>query len=115
VTHHRDQLRKFFAAAKAAGQTIAALGASTKGNVILQYCGLGPADLVAVGEVNEDKFGALTPGTLIPIRPEAEVIGAEHDHLLVLPWHFRDTFMRKRGSLVGKTRLVFPLPVLEVA
>jgi NDP-4-keto-2,6-dideoxyhexose 3-C-methyltransferase len=114
VTHHRDQLRKFFADAKAAGRTIAALGASTKGNVILQYCGIGPADLVAVGEVNEDKFGAVTPGTLVPIRPEAEVIAAEHDYLLVLPWHFRETFMRKRGSLVGKTRLVFPLPALEV-
>lgn len=114
VASLRDELRTFVADAKQAGKTVAALGASTKGNVILQYCGFGPADIVAIGEVNDEKFGSFTPGTLIPIRPEAEVIAAEHDYLIVLPWHFRATFMRKRQNLVGKTKLVFPLPTLEV-
>jgi hypothetical protein len=114
VADSRDQLKAFVASARAAGKTVAALGASTKGNVILQYCGFGPDDIVAIGEVNEEKFGGFTPGTLIPIVPEAELIAREPDYLIVLPWHFRDTFVRKRASLRGKTRLVFPLPVLEV-
>lgn len=112
VAAHRDQLRAFVAEAKAAGKTVAALGASTKGNVILQYCGFGADDIVAIGEVNEEKFGAFTPGTLIPIRREAEVVAEEHDYLIVLPWHFRETFAKKQ--LPGKSRLVFPLPELEV-
>jgi hypothetical protein len=115
VSDSRDQLRSFLADARAAGKTVGALGASTKGNVILQYCGLTAADIVAVGEVNDDKFGSFTPGTRIPIIPEAELIAREPDYLLVMPWHFRETFLRKRDRLHGASRLVFPLPALEVA
>lgn len=114
VAASRDQLRAFVAEARAAGKTIAALGASTKGNVILQYCGLGPDDIVAVGEVNEEKFGSFTPGTLIPIIPEAELLARAPDYLIILPWHFRETFARKRATLTGPTRFVFPLPALEI-
>lgn len=108
----REQLRGFLAEAKAAGKTVAALGASTKGNVILQYCNITTADMTCVGEVNEEKFGSFTPGTLIPIIPEAELVARAPDYLVVLPWHFRDTFLRKK--LQGSSHLVFPLPTLEV-
>jgi NDP-4-keto-2,6-dideoxyhexose 3-C-methyltransferase len=112
VARSRQQLREFLQRAKAEGKTVGALGASTKGNVLLQYCGVTPEDIVAVGEVNPDKFGSFTPGTLIPIIPEAELIARQPDYLVVLPWHFRDTFLKKQ--LTGKSRLVFPLPALEV-
>ena len=114
VVASRDRLRAFVTDAKAAGKVVAAVGASTKGNVILQYCGFSPNDVLAIGEVNEDKFGSFTPGTLIPIVPESELIARAPDYLVVMPWHFRDTFMRKRSELSTKTRLVFPLPSLEV-
>jgi len=114
VADSRAQLRSFLAEARAAGKTVGALGASTKGNVILQYCGVTADDVVAVGEVNEEKFGGFTPGTLIPIIPEAELIARGLDYLIVLPWHFRETFLRKRDRLPAGTKLVFPLPALEV-
>ena len=44
----------------------------TKGNVILQYCGFSPQDIEFIAEVNEEKFGHLTPGSLIPITSEAK-------------------------------------------
>ena len=109
----RSDLLAFIAAAKAEGKTIAALGASTKGNVLLQYCGLTDADLKVVGEVNADKFGCYTPGTWIPIVPEAELLASRPDYLLVLPWHFRKFF--ESQERYRKTRLVFPLPSLQVA
>jgi NDP-4-keto-2,6-dideoxyhexose 3-C-methyltransferase len=114
VADSRDALRGFVADARAAGKVVGALGASTKGNVVLQYCGFTADDVVAIGEVNEEKFGAFTPGTLIPICPEAELIARAPDYLIVLPWHFRDTFLRKREQFDRATRLVFPLPTLEV-
>jgi SAM-dependent methyltransferase len=114
VVESRDALRRFIAAARDAGETVGALGASTKGNVILQYCGLGADDVVAIGEVNDEKFGGFTPGTLIPIITEHEMIARGLDYLLVLPWHFRETFLRKRSALPRTTRLVFPLPTLEI-
>jgi NDP-4-keto-2,6-dideoxyhexose 3-C-methyltransferase len=112
VSASREQLRAFVKEAVASGKSVAALGASTKGNVLLQYCGFTDADIFAVGEVNEDKFGALTPGSWLPIVSEQELLGREPDYLLVLPWHFRKFFIaNKRFS---GTRLVFPLPELEV-
>lgn len=112
VASARDSLVAFFEEAARRHQAIGALGASTKGNVVLQYCGLTSDDLVAIGEVNEDKFGAFTPGSLIPIVPEQEVLDEELPYLLVLPWHFRETFLAKH--LTGDSRLVFPLPQLEI-
>ena len=108
----RDGLRAFIAQAKAEGKTIAALGASTKGNVLLQYCGITTDDIVEVGEVNPDKFGAMTPGTFLPIRAESEVLAHNHDYHLVLPWHFRRHFLAN-PAYTGRA-LVFPLPTLQV-
>ena len=107
----RDDLRAFIELAKAEGKTIAALGASTKGNVLLQYCGITTDDIIEVGEVNSDKFGAMTPGSYLPIRPESEVLAHGHDYHLVLPWHFRRHFLAN-PAYAGRT-LLFPLPELQ--
>ncbi len=113
VRRSREELRAFVDAARAEGKTVAALGASTKGNVLLQYCGLGEDRIRAVGEVNPEKFGAFTPGTWIPIVPEQELLGEGPDYLIVLPWHFR-RFFEQSPAFAG-TRHVFPLPTLEVS
>ena len=91
---------------------INALGASTKGNVILQYCGLTTNEIESVGEVNSDKFNCFTPGSWIPIKPEAEVLGYENPFLLILPWHFRDFFVS--NSHIKNKKLLFPLPKIDI-
>ena len=80
--------------------------------MVLQFCGITEQDVFAVGEVNDDKFGAYTPGTLLPIVSEQDLLDQQPDYLLVLPWHFR-TFFVSNPSLDGVT-LLFPLPELEV-
>jgi hypothetical protein len=112
VTASRDQLRKFVATALIEGKRIAGLGASTKGNVLLQYCGFGMKEIFAIGEVNPYKFGRFAPGTRIPIVPERDLLEHEPDYLLVLPWHFRQFFMEKYH--LKKAKMVFPLPSLEI-
>lgn len=108
----RMGLRAFLAKAKADGKTVAALGASTKGNVLLQYCGITVDDIAEVGEVNPDKFGAMTPGTWLSINPEADVLTRGYDYYLVLPWHFRRHFLA--NPAYAGCALVFPLPELQV-
>src|SRR5690606_26333829 len=112
VAASREQLTAFVREAVASGKSVAALGASTKGNVLLQYCGFTDADIFAVGEVNPDKFGAVTAGTWLPIVPEGQLLEDKPDYLLVLPWHFREFFVA--NERFKGTRLVFPLPELEV-
>ena len=108
----KRDLLAFIKTAHAEGKRVAALGASTKGNVLLQYCGLTEADVEFVGEVNAEKFGCLTPGTWIPIIPEVELLAKKPDYVLVLPWHFRKFFVENR-KFSGMS-LVFPLPHVEV-
>ena len=108
----RAGLLDFIHAANRRGELVAGLGASTKGNVLLQYLGIDEKLVPVIGEVNPDKFGCVTPGTGIPILPEREVLAGPYAYLLVLPWHFR-RFLVGRPHLRGR-RLLMPLPVLEV-
>jgi C-methyltransferase-like protein/methyltransferase family protein/putative zinc binding protein len=108
----RRDLLQFLEEARRTGKRVCGLGASTKGNVLLQYFGIDSRLLEAIGEVNEDKFGAFTPGTLIPLVPENEVLASNPDFLLVLPWHFRDFFLQL-PKLRGRA-LIFPLPHFEL-
>lgn len=112
VAKVREALLAFVKRANSDGKTVAAIGASTKGNVLLQYCGFDDTQIRSVGEVNVEKYGAYTPGTLLPIVPEAELLTQRPDYLIVLPWHFRSFFCsadRYKGY-----SLVFPLPTLDV-
>ncbi len=93
------------------GLKIAALGASTKGNVTLQTWEITSEFIEVVGDVNPDKDGSFTPGTWIPIKSEDSVID-EYDVFVILPWHFKNFFVNN-PKFKGK-KLLFPLPNPEV-
>ncbi len=112
VVQTKHDLLKFIETARAESKSVVILGASTKGNVLLQYCGLTTKEVEFVGEVNPEKFGCYTPGTWIPIIPEQELLAKNPDYMIVLPWHFKDFFVKSK-KLSGKT-LVFPLPNIEI-
>jgi hypothetical protein len=115
VAEHKKRVLQFFARAKAERARVLGYGASTKGNVLLQYCGMGIRDMACIADVNDDKFGSFTPGTLIPIVSEAAAHQLKPDYFFVLPWHFR-TGILQRESLFREAggKLVFPLPELEI-
>jgi hypothetical protein len=115
VRQHRDDLTDLVRTLRSGGSTVVGYGASTKGNVLLQYCGLTAADLSVIAEVNPNKFGCQTPGTHIPIESESEVKAGRPDYMLVLPWHFRETILEREAAyLESGGRLIFPLPEIEV-
>ena len=90
---------------------IAALGASTKGNVTLQTWGIDDTIVEVVGDVNPDKDGSYTPGTWIPITSEDKVLD-NYDVFVILPWHFKKFFVNN-SKFKGKT-LLFPLPIPQL-
>ena len=112
VVQTKRDLLKFIETARAEGKTVAVLGASTKGNVLLQYCGLTTKEIEFVGEVNPEKFGCYTPGTWLPIIPEQELLTKKPDYMIVLPWHFRQFFVTNKKF--SNMSLVFPLPKVEI-
>lgn len=115
VFRHRQQLVRLVEAIKADGKTILGYGASTKGNVMLQFCGFTTKEITAIVEVNPDKFGCFTPGSRIPIISEVEARAMKADFFLVLPWHFRAGILqREQEFMVGGGRFLFPFPEVQV-
>jgi hypothetical protein len=115
VLEHKKGLMTLLDGLKADGKKILGYGASTKGNVLLQYCGIATEDIECIAEVNEDKFGSFTPSTLIPIISEKEARAKEPDYFLVLPWHFRAGIIERENEyLKSGGKLIFPLPKIEV-
>jgi hypothetical protein len=115
VFKHRADLQRLVHALLADGKKILGYGASTKGNVLLQFCQFGPEHIPAIAEVNAEKFGAYTPGTLIPIISEEEARAMQPDYFLVLPWHFKAGIVqRERDYLSRGGKLIFPLPEIEI-
>jgi hypothetical protein len=115
VESRRDSLRSLVLGIIEAGKTIYGLGASTKGNVLLNYSQLDKSAIPLIGEVNSYKFGRVTPGSHIPIVPEKEILKLRPDYLLFLPWHFRENAIQKYSSyLTEGGRFIFPLPSVEV-
>jgi hypothetical protein len=115
VFKHRDDLRRLLHSLRREGKRILGYGASTKGNVVLQFCDLGPDTIEAIAEVNSDKFGLVTPGTHIPIVPEEEARATRPDYFLVLPWHFRPEIInREQAYLASGGRMIFPFPAIEI-
>lgn len=115
---HKKNLINLIAAYRDAGYEIFGLGASTKGNVLLQWAGLDTTFIKSIGEINPKKFNKVTPGTRIPIVAEHEVLNIEVDSKrlsLVLPWHFKPVIMERAESYLSKGgKLLFPLPSIEV-
>jgi NDP-4-keto-2,6-dideoxyhexose 3-C-methyltransferase len=114
---HKLEFRKLLQDIKAKGQAVYGLGASTKFNAVLQYCDITPELLPAIGEVNEDKFGHVTPGSGIPIVPEKEIFAKKPEYLVVGPYHFRDFLLglpHVKAYLAAGGKVIFPLPSLEI-
>jgi len=96
------------------GKKVYGYGASTKGNTILQYYGLGDNEIKGIAEISEEKFGKYTVGTNIPIMPE-ETAKKDADYLLVLPYAFRDSFIKKEQEWLNNGgKFIFALPHVEI-
>ena len=115
VFRHRDNLKELIEALVVSGKKIIGYGASTKGNVLLQFCGLTSEHITCIAEVNEEKFGAFTPGTNIPIVSEKDARAMKPDYFLVFPWHFKHGILeREKEFSAHGGKFIFPLPEIEI-
>lgn len=115
INVHKEQLVSLLKMLKKEGKSIHIYGASTKGNTILQWCGIDNRIIDVAAERNPDKYGAYTLGTDIPILSEADSRGMKPDYYLVLPWHFKEEFLKREEEILQRgVGLIFPLPNVEI-
>ena len=113
--NHKYLLKKLLNTLKKQNKKILGYGASTKGNVLLQYCKIDSKIIDYVAEVNSFKFNKFTPGTNIKIISEKEAKQKKPDYFLVLPWHFKDHIIKREKEYLKKGgKLIFPLPDIEI-
>lgn len=111
VQNAKTKVLKFVTWELQQGRRFHALGASTKGNTLLQYFGLTGREIEVAAEVNPSKYGLRTVGSNIPIVSQEESLAARPDYYLVLPWHFIDFFLRKHANYIfSGGALLTPLP-----
>ena len=91
------------------------LGASTKGNVLLQFFGIDKQMLPYISERNPEKVGLRTLGTDIELISEEQARALNPACMLVLIWFFKEEIIRREHSyLQNGGKLLFPMPFCSV-
>lgn len=115
VEQIREELVTFLGGLRMRGRTISAFGASAKGNVLLNYCGLSGETFEYVVDDTLAKQGKLYPGLRLPIVSRDRLIRSPTDYLVILAWNFYEEIKSSlSGYLAGGGRLVCPLPTLHI-
>jgi SAM-dependent methyltransferase len=111
----RISLLEFLGEAKREGKTVAAYGAAAKGNTLLNFCALTPADIPQVADRNPHKQSKFLPGTHIPVVSPETLLQSKPDYVLILPWNLQQEIrqqLREINQWGG--RFVTPVPVVRV-
>jgi SAM-dependent methyltransferase len=109
----KDGLLRFLLDAKRDGKTVAAYGASAKGNTLLNYAGVKPDLLPFVCDAALSKQSKLMPGSHIPILPPSALNERRPDYVVILPWNIADEVRRQLAGL-GQAGTQFVVAVPEV-
>ncbi|MSO92283.1 MAG: class I SAM-dependent methyltransferase [Rhodospirillales bacterium] len=110
VASVRDRVRAVIAGLQRDGHRIGAFAAPAKGNTLLNYLRMTPADIVAVSENNALKVGKVTPGSHIPIVAEDAFLRLGVSHALLLAWNYVDFFLKNSAFIQQGGRFLVPLP-----
>ncbi len=113
VAENRRELTWLLQTLKREGKRVVGVSAPAKGMTLLNYCHIGPEVLDVVTEKAALKIGRVTPGTHIPVVPDAYLIEHQPDYALLLAWNFAEEIIenlkdyRKKG---GKFIIPIPMP-----
>ncbi len=111
----KKKLKKIILKLKTRNKIIHGYGASTKGNVLLQFFKINNEEINLIADRNPKKNGLYTPGTKIKIVSEAISRKKMPDYYLVLPWHFKNEILVREKNIISKgTKFIFPLPNIKV-
>jgi 2-polyprenyl-3-methyl-5-hydroxy-6-metoxy-1,4-benzoquinol methylase len=94
----RDDFRALITKLRAEGGVVAAYGASGKGNIFVNYCGIGTEEIRFIVDDTPDKQGKLYPGARIPIVASDRLGSERPDYLLILAWNFAPEIMSKTSD-----------------
>lgn len=115
IERNKNDLLFFINQERAKGKKVFVYGASTKGNVLLQYCELNGETIPYAAERNPRKWGTETLGSGIPIVSEEEARAMSPDYFLVLPYHFLDEMLVRESEFTARGgKFIVPVPAVKL-
>lgn len=111
IRHSIRQVRRYIDDARKDGKTVLALGASTKGNVMMQLCGIDKTVIPYISERNAFKVGLRTSGTDMELISEERARAMKPYCLFVIPWNFKAEIVAREKEYIDQGgRLLFIMP-----
>ena len=115
IERNKNDLLFFINQELAKGKKIFVYGASTKGNVLLQYCGISEKIIPYAAERNPRKWRTKTLGSNISIISEEDARAMKPDYFLVLPYHFLDEMMVREKEFIERGgKFIVPVPTVKI-
>jgi len=115
VNQNRQDLLNLLRNLKQQGKSIAAVSAPAKGMTLLNYCRLGTETLDFATEKSQLKIGRFTPGTHLPVVPDAELMERRPDYVLLLAWNFAEEIMRNlKDYREAGGKFIVPIPTIKI-
>ncbi|HIJ66124.1 MAG TPA: class I SAM-dependent methyltransferase [Candidatus Hydrogenedentes bacterium] len=100
---------------KASGKRIVGYGASSKGNVVLNYCGIGAETLDYIADSTPSKQGLYSPGMHLPVVAPSVFAEDCPDYALLLAWNHAGEIMGKESQYRDKGgRFITHIPEVRI-
>ncbi|GAC1667132.1 MAG: class I SAM-dependent methyltransferase [Steroidobacteraceae bacterium] len=111
----KRSLLAFLGTARREGKSVAAYGAAAKGNTLLNFCGVTPADISKVADRNPHKQSKFLPGTHIPVVSPQALLDSKPDYVLILPWNLQAEIREQLQEIrQWGGRFVTPVPMVRI-
>ncbi|WP_049982652.1 class I SAM-dependent methyltransferase [Halorubrum sp. BV1] len=115
VRQRREHLTDILTTLSEEGASISGYGAPAKGNVLLNYCDVGPDIIDYIVDTTPEKQGTYAPGTEIPVRAPEAFSEDPPDYTLLLAWNYRDAILDKeRGYREDGGQFIVPQPYVDM-
>jgi len=113
---HGHELTAMVHQVSAAGQRVVVYAASAKGNVRMNYCRFGPAQLEYIIDATPVKQGLYSPGVRIPIKSPEHFRADRPDYALLLAWNHKDEILAKEQAYrAAGGKFIVPIPKVHLA
>jgi len=114
VRNHRDKLKKTLTDLKKKNTKIVGYGAPGRGNILLNYCSLGPDILDYIIDESPIRKGMFIPGMHIPIISPEKFRKNNPDYALILAWSYKQEIFKKEKKFIENGgKFIIPLPKIK--
>lgn len=109
----KNNLIEFLINKKKSNKKVLGFGAAAKGNTFLNFSGIKPDLIEAIGDSADSKQSKYMPGSHIPIVSPEEIVKLQPDYLIIFPWNIATEIYQQFKDLLPNTKFVIALPKIQ--